>query len=165
MLTTSTYLNLTVLTAMLPLAFAWLATTLAGLLSQDKWPGYVNDIIATVFVILASIADVYLTGKLTGDIALIVGTVTATATLLLATSFVPLQKWTAMLQSTILVLEDSGFHFIATQPSSTTTAAIPTPVFAVPATPEVPPTNADSETTEVSKQQFIQASVPPTTTL
>lgn len=163
------YFNLTLLTAMLPFIFASLATTLAGLLSQDKWADGVNDLIATIFVLAASVADVYVTGKLTDNIALIVATVTATATALLATSFVPLQTWTSFLRQTILVIQDSGFHVVA-QPTNTPTQSTQdtsdTPkVFAIgydddetpPSTPIINPADG---TTEIPKTQFKQP--PPT---
>ena len=157
----NSYINPTLIVAILPFAFACIATTLAGFLSQDKWLVWVNDIIAIIFVLLASLTNVYVTGQLaTGDV---IATIAATATLLLSTSFKPLQRWTAFLQQNILVLQDSGFHLIAHPlvPIANIVPLAPIPTIP-PTTDMIPlgpsdmalppaPTNADQATTQFKK--------------
>lgn len=89
--------------------FAWIASTIAGLLAQEHYPEWVNELIASGVVVLAAIIDTYVVGRLTGDLGVIIGTVCGIAVVLLNTTMKPLQRWTQFLQSNCCVVQNGKF--------------------------------------------------------
>jgi len=92
--------DLTTLSKALELALPVLATLLSGLLSQDKFPEWLNALLAATCIALAALATVFLRGQLTGNVVTDVGIITAVAMSLQATVLAPLHRF---LKSSVFV--------------------------------------------------------------
>lgn len=139
----------TMLSVLMPVLFALVASTLSGILAQDHLAEWQNEMIACVVVVLAAIGNVYVSGLLTGDLSVIIGTVDGVAVVLISSSMKPLQRWTKFLQGTVFVAHDGKISVEAQEDVNIATMPLPMSVNRSPqgiVLPEIPKTTLPPST-------------------
>lgn len=104
----------TLLIVLMQFVFALGASTVSGILAQDAFSAWQNDLTASIIAVIAALLNAYVIGLITGDLAIIVGTMCGIATILLLASLKSLQQWTRFLQSNLFVIR--GGHVMLFPP-------------------------------------------------
>lgn len=149
--------NLTIITTLsvlLPVLFALVASTLSGILAQDHLAEWQNEMIACSVVVIAAIASTYISGLLTGDLSIIVGTVDGVSVMLISSTMKPLQRWTHFLQANMFVVKDGHLALFGQDEENMPTMPLPEAVNRSPQTivlPEIPKTTLPPSTVDEKK--------------
>lgn len=123
----------TILIAILPFAFAWLAMTLYGVLSQEHWSNTAKEMLADGFVIVAALGCAVATTSLTCDLAVFLAPIVAIGTYYFAKESTLLKQWSTILQEGFLVIQDGKVYLFGVQvPSHIQITQPETPIVPVP---------------------------------
>lgn len=119
---------LPIILGLLPALFAWIGSSLAGVLRQDGLPPVLNSLISIIVVVACAALNVYVAGKFTGNLSTDTGAMQVSINVLLAGGMHTLTPYVSSLQSNVLALiKRPAPKVVIQQPMSMVTkAAYPT---------------------------------------